>query len=135
VTDEVEVTMALRRKLARPYRFERSAGTQVAAGYEHAISADPLETTQVNPTDAQNRIEEVAGIYSRSRAFYQATVAWQNAPPMAAITLVTYPDFGMDAGVNLQCIEVQPDITEERSCVVTFWGLSPEELESEGEGT
>lgn len=130
VTDEIEVTMALRRKLAREFRFHRSSGAQFAPGYEHAVDADPLRTALVDPLDAQNEIERVAAGYGRSRSYYQTRVMREDCPPLGAIVAVYYDEWGfsMETPVNLRVKQVAIDFADEQARTVLLWGLSPEEL-------
>lgn len=132
VTDEIEVTMALRRKLARPFRFHRSSGEQLAPGYEHAEDAPPLETMLVDPLDAQAEIERVVAGYTRSRCYYTTSVAREDCPPLGSIVPVYYDDWGfsMATATNARCVAVEIDLTNEEARTVVLWALSPEELES-----
>lgn len=132
VTDEIDVTMALRRKLAREYRFHRSSGAQLAAGYEHAEDAPPLVTMLVDPADAQAEAEHVVEGFTRSRAYYTTSVPREDCPALGSIVSVYYDEWGfsMTTPTKLRCVAVEIDLTNEEARSVVLWGLSPEELES-----
>lgn len=132
VTDEVDVTMALRRKLARGFRHHRGSGAQLASGYEHAEDAPALETMLVDPADAQAEAEYIVAGFARSRAFYTTSVTREDCPALGAIVSVYYDAWGlsMTMATKLRCVAVEIDLTNEEARSVVLWGLSPEELES-----
>lgn len=127
VSDELDVTYALRRKLTRDDRYTLSTGTQLADGYDHAEGANSLKTLLVDADDAQAAIDEACAVYASSRCFYEVDVPLTKAPAVGTVGTVYYARYGLSAGVKMHCRMVQTDWVEERAKVRLF-GLAPCEL-------
>lgn len=127
VTDEVAVTLRLRRKLARQHRFVLTYGGPLAPGYDHADTAPPIGTRLVKREDGQAEIERVGEIYSRSRSFYgPVRVAGRSDIEIGQVLTTTYPRFGLDAGRALLVVGIRESLLGDTREVL-LWGLSPEE--------
>lgn len=127
VSDDVDVPLSLRRKMGRDYRHTVSSGTQLAAGLDHALGNDPLETLLNLLADGQAEINRICAIYAYSRCFYDVTLPLDIAPEVGAICVVTYSRYGLNNGVQLMCVRVESDPIG-RESKVRFWGLAPSEL-------
>jgi hypothetical protein len=126
VTDDLDVTIRLRRKLAREHRYICVTGTPLAPGYEHADVADPIGTRLVVRADGQAEIDRICGIYAKSRAFYRCKVAGRSDIEVGDVLTVHYPRFGLAAGRKLLVVRIR-ESTMQDTQELTLWGLSPEE--------
>jgi len=126
VTDDLDVTIRLRRKLAREHRYTCVSGAPLAAGYEHADVAEPVGTRLVKRVDGQAEIDRICGIYGRSRSFYRCKVAGRNNIDVGDVLTVTYPRFGLASGRKLLVVRVRESAISNTQ-ELTLWGLSPEE--------
>lgn len=126
VTDEVAVTLRLRRKLARQHRFVLTYGGPLAPGYAHADTAPPIGTRLVKREDGQAEIDRVGDIYADSRAFYGPfRVAGRSDIEIGQVLTTTYPRFGLDAGRNLLVVGIRESLLGDTREVL-LWGLAPE---------
>jgi hypothetical protein len=124
VTDEIEVTLRLRRKLARRHRFVCATGASLAAGLEHADAGEVVDTRLVKREDGQTEIDRVGGMYTDSRCFYNVPVVGRSDLDIGDVVNVTYPRFGLDDGKNLLLVRVRESRLADQQ-VLTFWGLAP----------
>ncbi len=126
VTDEVAVTLRLRRKLSRQHRFVLTYGGPLAAGYEHADTAPPIGTRLVKAVDGQAEIVRVGEIYATARAFYgPVKVASRNDIELGDVLTVTYPRWGLDAGRPLLVVGIRESLLGDTR-EITLWGAAPE---------
>ena len=128
VTDEIAVTMRLRRKLGRRHRNIMTSGAPFAAGYDHAEAAQPVDGRLVMPADGQAEIDRICAGYGRARAFYTTSMMLNTAVDIGAIGLLTYDRYGLSEGVPVMVVSIRENPITQRMSQVTFWGLAPEEL-------
>lgn len=124
VTDEVEVTLRLRRKLARQHRYIVASGAPLAPGYAHADAAAPVDSRLVRRVDAQAEINRICALYTVPRAFWSCTAAGRDDIEVGTVITLTYPRFGLDAGVNLYVVNIEEDRLNNTQ-QLTLWGLAP----------
>lgn len=124
VTDDVDVTLRLRRKLGRQYRFIRTYGGPLAPCYEHARTADLLESRLVKPDDGRDEIGYVCGLYQRPRSFYGPfEVAGRSDLEIGQVMTTTFDGFGLENGKKLAVVGLRRLLNSDTQWV-TLWGLA-----------
>jgi hypothetical protein len=123
VTDVSDVTMRLRRKLARRFRAIVASGAPLAPGYEHADQAAPVDTRLVVTADARAEITRVCGMYTKARAFYDLDLVGRSDLEVCQVVSVEYPLYGT---VNMLITRIRDLPLEDRQ-KVTCWALGPGE--------
>jgi hypothetical protein len=126
VTDEVAVTLALRRKLGRRHRFVTVYGGPLAPGYDHAEAAEPVGTRLVRQSDGQAEINRIGEIAATPRFFWSFTMWDRPEIKPGMIVTLTYPRFGLDAGVKLLVKRVRRKRLA-KTAEVILWGTGPGE--------
>lgn len=126
-TADADVTLRVRRRLARTHRYIQTTGTPLAAGYEHAEVADYIGTRLVMSADAQAEADRIGAIYASGRSFYTVDVVYQDDLEVGDVLTVYYPYYGFSEGVALMVVGIEEDRIAQRM-TLTLWGLAPEEL-------
>jgi hypothetical protein len=126
-TADPDVTLRLRRRLARTHRFVQTTGVPLAAGYEHAEVSDYVGTRLVMSADAQAEINRIGAIYASERSFYAVECMYLDDLEVGDVLTVYYDWYGFENGVALLVIEIEEDRINGTMRLV-LWGLSPEEL-------
>lgn len=123
VTDEADVTLRLRRKLARQHRYTASTGAPLASGYEHADAAGPVDTRLVKLIDGVTEINRIGDMYVDSRSFWRVETVGRSDIDIDDVVNLTYPRFGLESGVNFLVVGVKEYRLSDRQ-IITLWGLS-----------
>jgi hypothetical protein len=126
-TNDPDVTLRLRRKLARTHRFVVTTGVPFAAGYEHAEVAEYVGTRLVMAADAQAEMDRVGEIYAYERSFYEVECIYLDDLEVGDVLTVYYDWYGFSEGVALLVVGIEEDRIN-RTMRLTLWGLAPEEL-------
>lgn len=123
VTDLDDVPPARRIALGNPYQGQAYSAVPMAARYRHADSAPPLISTFWLQADAQTEINRVCSLYAVPRFFYRWHVTGDLtlAPKPGDVGRITYPRYGLAAGLNVQVRDVQRNPAT-GDVTLTLWG-------------
>lgn len=123
VTDLVDVPIARRAELMRPYRGLVYSAVPLAARYAAAERRNPFLSMFWRQEDAQAEIDRICSLYAVERRFY----LWRNAGDVALqlhpgqVVHLTYPLHGLDAGRNMLVVSVQGNRSTGRF-TIKLWG-------------
>lgn len=120
------VTLRLRAKFARRHRQVASSAGPLAPGYEHAETAEILDTRLMYIADAQPEIDFSARAYAIGRSFYRVRIPLDDDIDVMSVGTVAYNRYGMQDGIPM----VVAQITEDRvndTMDLLLWGPSPYE--------
>lgn len=124
VTDDVQVTMRLRRKLGRQHRFICAYGGPLAPVYSPSDAAGPVDTHLVKKADGNAEIQRIGAIYADARGFYDIACLGRSDIEIGDVVTVTYDGFGLSSGKNLLVVRSRENKLEDKQ-MITFWGLAP----------
>lgn len=126
-SDTVTIPMAVRRKLARDFRYVLSSGVQVSAQYRHAEAAEPLETCLNDAVSAQTEIDRVLTGYSVPRAFWSTSIPLDTDIELGQVWAVHYPRYFIDEedGTPMLVTEIAEDLIAETVRRIVFRAVAP----------
>ncbi len=108
VTDLVDVPPARRLELTSPYRGQVYSSVRLATCYAAADAAAPLVSCFWNAADAQAELDRVCGMYQVRRRFFLWTERASDWNPQPGeIGRITYPRYGLEAGLQVLVRSVQ----------------------------
>lgn len=119
-TDVITLTPEVRSKLQATYRITKSYAGKLAGMYEHARYASPIGTLLDDPDDLQRFIDYVCGLYKVPRMFSSFTMRYIATLAPGQVWTLSYPFYGLSAGVAALVVGVTPDRINQ-TMQVKFW--------------
>jgi hypothetical protein len=127
VTDDEEpsLTLALRRRLGRDFRFVARSGRPLAPGYADAADSAELVPTLLNDyDDGLAEIDRICEIYSVDRMTYTTSVASEDCPELGSIVRVYYSRYGLQDGEQMLVKSITEDRVNREVKQIVLWGRS-----------
>lgn len=127
VTDDLEpsLTLALRRRLGRDYRFIATSGRPLSPTYEDAAnSAGHVGTLLNDYADGRTEIDRICQIYSVDRMYYKTSIASERCPELGSVVMVYYSRYNLSAGEPMLVKRIIEDRVNRDVREIVLWGRS-----------